>query len=289
VPGIVDEIPLSFACDGQTLVGILHLPAPAPSIGMIILVGGPQYRVGSHRQFMLLARSLASRGIAVLRFDCRGMGDSEGEFPGFEHIEPDLAAGVDAMMRRAPSLRRVVLWGLCDATTAICRHAPRDPRIAGVVLVNPWIRTEAGHARARLRHYYLSRLTQPDFLRKVARGKFDAIGSGCALLSSIGHALSAVSRGSPLGDGTAVNPLAQRMASDLQRFEGKILLILSGRDLTAREFDAATRHAREWRPIYADVRVTQRVLTDADHTFSRRAWRDQVADWTSDWVRGLAR
>jgi exosortase A-associated hydrolase 1 len=285
---IVDELPLSFACDGQTLVGILHLPQRAPSVGVIILVGGPQYRVGSHRQFLLLARSLALRGAAVLRFDCRGMGDSEGEFPGFEYIEPDLAAAVNAMTGRVPSLRRLVLWGLCDATTAICMHAPRDPRIAGVVLVNPWVRTESGHARAQLKHYYLSRLMQRDFLRKVLSGKFDTIGSARALLRSIGDAWGLAARRSPSGNGRPANALAQHMASDLRRFGGKILLILSGQDLTAREFDDVTRNAREWRPIYADVRVTRRTFSEADHTFSCRAWRDQVADWTWEWTKELA-
>jgi alpha/beta superfamily hydrolase len=45
---------------------------------VLVIVGGPQYRAGSHRQFTLLARSLAEQGFAVLRFDYRGMGDSTG-------------------------------------------------------------------------------------------------------------------------------------------------------------------------------------------------------------------
>src|SRR5262245_60307703 len=64
-----------FGCEGEELLGVLHEPAsdgatgtPA-STGVIIVVGGPQYRVGSHRQFVLMARELARRGHAVLRFD----------------------------------------------------------------------------------------------------------------------------------------------------------------------------------------------------------------------------
>ena len=54
---------LVFRCAGEELVGILH-PAPGAT-GVVIVVGGPQYRVGSHRQFLLLARRLAASGIPV--------------------------------------------------------------------------------------------------------------------------------------------------------------------------------------------------------------------------------
>src|SRR3974390_2928101 len=113
------ETPITFSCAGETLLGLIHLPASPPELGVVIVVGGPQFRVGSHRQFLLLARELARKGIAVLRFDCRGMGDSDGEFPGFEHIGPDVAAAVDTLVAQVPTLRRIVLWGLCDATLAI--------------------------------------------------------------------------------------------------------------------------------------------------------------------------
>jgi alpha-beta hydrolase superfamily lysophospholipase len=78
------EYPLRFDRAGVPLVGIVH-PAgkPAGDIGVVVVVGGPQYRVGSHRQFVLLARDLAAAGIPTLRFDTRGMGDSGGDFPGF--------------------------------------------------------------------------------------------------------------------------------------------------------------------------------------------------------------
>src|SRR5215471_15952260 len=90
--GRVDEVPVSFRSEQMDLIGLLHMPDPSPSLGVVIVVGGPQYRAGSHRQFVLLARDLASNGAAVLRFDCRGMGDSGGNFPGFERIGPDIAA-----------------------------------------------------------------------------------------------------------------------------------------------------------------------------------------------------
>jgi len=62
---------------------------------VLIIVGGPQYRVGSHRQFVLLARHLAAQGIPVMRFDVRGMGDSKGKPRNFGQLDDDLRAATD--------------------------------------------------------------------------------------------------------------------------------------------------------------------------------------------------
>src|SRR6185312_9356840 len=139
--------------------------------GVVIVVGGPQYRVGSHRQFVLLARALANAGIACLRFDYRGMGDAEGPFVGFTDVGADIGAAVDAFLARVPTLERIVLWGLCDGATASVFHAAADPRIAGLALFNPWVRTQAGEAKTALKHYYARRLADPAFWRKLAAGR----------------------------------------------------------------------------------------------------------------------
>ena len=276
------------------MLGVLHVETPDVTRGVLIVVGGPQYRAGSHRQFLLLARDLAQAGIPVLRFDCRGMGDSSGEFPGFEEIDADIAAAIDAFHARVPTLREVVIWGLCDAASAALFYAWRDPRVAGLVLLNPWARTEAGRARAYLRHYYLSRLVDPDLWRKIGRGEFSLGTALRSLLALVGQVWR--DRQDSVVKGAAVEtravsssrngPLPERMADGLRRFAGPVLLILSGDDLTAAEFRDTTQASRHWRCLLAQSRVTVLDFPEANHTFSRREWRDQVATWTRDWLRG---
>jgi alpha/beta superfamily hydrolase len=101
-----------FSCAGEQLLGILSQPELASATGVLIIVGGPQYRTGSHRQFVLLARALAEAGYPALRFDTRGMGDSGGEARNFERIDQDIAAAIDAIFQHCPQLQRVALWGL---------------------------------------------------------------------------------------------------------------------------------------------------------------------------------
>jgi exosortase A-associated hydrolase 1 len=121
-----EERALGFPCGDDTLVGIATVPAAPSGRGVLIVVGGPQYRVGSHRQFPLLARHLAAHGIAAMRFDYRGMGDSDGEERDFESIREDIRAALDAFTEAVPGMRDIVLWGLCDGASAAAMYAPDD-------------------------------------------------------------------------------------------------------------------------------------------------------------------
>lgn len=73
-----------FSVEGERLYGMLHLPTtPPPAQGypsVILLHGFTGNRTEYGRSFVLLARRLAALGIAALRFDFRGCGDSQGDF-----------------------------------------------------------------------------------------------------------------------------------------------------------------------------------------------------------------
>jgi len=276
----VEERALAFPCGQDWLYGVLSIPPAPGGRGVLIVVGGPQYRAGSHRQFTLLARSLAARGIPAMRFDYRGMGDSQGEARDFEAIGEDLRAALDTFMDAVPGMREVVLWGLCDAASATAIYAASDPRVVGLALLNPWVRTTEGIARTTLKHYYRARLLDPGFWRKLARGRFDLLGS----LKSMAGLARAATR-PQAAQGAAASPLPERMHAGLRAFKGPLLLVTSGADLTAREFCDLAGSAPSWKRLLDAPHVTWHRLEKADHTFSRRAWRDQVSDWTCDWLR----
>lgn len=273
------ERALTFACGEATLVGIVHAARGAVRRGVLIVVGGPQYRAGSHRQFLLLGRSLAKGGIPAMRFDHRGIGDSDDPYLGFEALHDDIAAAIDVFLAECPGVEEVVLWGLCDAASAILFYAHRDRRVAGIVLANPWVRTPQSEARAYLRHYYLRRLREPASWLGLLAGRVDPAATARSLSQ-----LLRKGRGGATAN-AARAPLPDRMAESLARFHGPMLLILSGQDLTAREFEDAVARSADWRRLLGHRRVRREDLPTADHTFSRRQWRDKVASWTLDWLR----
>ena len=180
-----------FPCDGEELVGVLHRPraGTAATCGVLIVVGGPQYRIGSHRQFVYLARALADQGIPVFRFDYRGMGDSSGRLSGYTDIQTDMACAIDAFQQKVAGLTKVVMWGLCDAATASVFYASGDERVKGLVLVNPWVYSPQGAAKAYLKHYYLDRLLSKGFWRKVLKGQYNPFSSASSLIGGGGDCL----------------------------------------------------------------------------------------------------
>ena len=270
------EKALVFPCVDDQLVGVLALPDRPAKRAVLIVVGGPQYRAGSHRQFTLLARELAKAGIAALRFDYRGMGDSTGSIRSFEHVQEDIRIGVDTLTQQVAAAQEVVIWGLCDAASAALFYAHTDPRISGLVLLNPWVRTEQGLARAQVRHYYSTRLLQRSFWSKLLSGEVNV---GRALSSFVARARDALAP----SQSVMTKPLPQRMEEGLRRFKGPVLFILSGADLTAQEFRDAAR-TPGWQSLLQEPRVTRQELAEANHTFARQDWRHRVEEATVSWV-----
>lgn len=78
----MSEHPFQFMVDGQTVRGTLHLPetATGPVPAVLWLHGFRGNRTEAHRLFLDGARRLAKLGIASLRFDFRGCGESDGDF-----------------------------------------------------------------------------------------------------------------------------------------------------------------------------------------------------------------
>lgn len=280
----IREDALIFPCAGEQLLGIVSRSAQPLEHGVLIVVGGPQYRVGSHRQFLLLSRRLAADGYPALRFDYRGMGDSSGSARAFEMVSEDIAAAIDAFMQACPTVRRVVLWGLCDAASAALLYvqSQQDPRIAGLVLLNPWVRSEASLAQTHIKHYYGRRLLQRAFWGKLLSGKLHPLESLREFLKNFTQA-----RGKAVPAQDKSRSFQDRMAEGLRQFSGGVLLILSGQDYTAKEFLAFAEANAGWSDLADTAKVSRLNVDAADHTFSSDASRRLVESATLDWLARL--
>lgn len=272
------ERALNLDCMGRRLCAILSEPATdnaSSGVGVVVVVGGPQYRAGSHRQFVLLARTLAANGHACLRFDYRGMGDAEGESLTFEATSPDIQAAIHALRREWAPLKRVVLWGLCDGASAILLHLIQQPNSAdGLCLLNPWVRTDESLAKTQIKHYYTRRLLQREFWFKLMRGGM----APRALKDFFSNLHTAASRPAPSGGYQA------RMAAAWRNFPGPILLLLSGNDYVAKEFlDHATTDAA-WVGLLERSGLSRQDLPGVDHTFSSAKHRTCVESLCVAWL-----
>lgn len=66
---------------GQKIFGVLHKPLKKSKHPVVLICHGlAGHKTGKYRLYVSLAKKLALEGIATLRIDYRGSGDSEGEF-----------------------------------------------------------------------------------------------------------------------------------------------------------------------------------------------------------------
>ncbi len=272
-----------FCCGDSRLVGITAIPAEGADVGVLILVGGPQYRVGSHRQFTLLARSLAEAGFASMRFDFTGMGDSEGGKRGFDKTEEDISAAIETLFGSNPGMSRVVLWGLCDAASSAMMFAYRHPRVAGMVLLNPWVHSGEYSPQVKLAHYYRPSFSRKDQWRRLFSGK---IRLAPALKELAADTLALVGRRTRrVADHASGRFFIDEMLDGLQQFQHNTLILLSGADLTAREFSTLIAHDPRWKAAISRPAILIKTIAAADHTFSQKHWKEEVSRLTIDWVK----
>ncbi len=74
------ELPTFFTADGEELFGMVTLPRDtAADTGVVVVAGaGTPVTTGRNRIHVRICRELAVRGVAALRFDFHGTGESTG-------------------------------------------------------------------------------------------------------------------------------------------------------------------------------------------------------------------
>ena len=273
------ESVVRFKACKTNLFGIFHQPRAPRQTAVIIVVGGPQYRVGSHRMFVRIARDLAAKGVPVLRFDVRGMGDSDGMFPGFEDLDTDIKAAVDCTLETCPLVKSVVLLGLCDGATAASFYAQEDQRISGLILLNPWVHTQLGEANTHIWYYYPQRIIQVQFWRRLLRGEVAIMSSMTELVAKIRRYTARVK------SNRSSDHFVTRMRKALTAFHGPVFVALSANDMTALEFHSLLEHDAAWQALAGKFRLFK--LEEADHTLSSQVSMTRFLLEVEAWLSSL--
>jgi uncharacterized protein len=252
----VNETPVTFKSQGQQVVGMWHRPGgrgPFPAV--VFLHGFTGNRTEAHRLFVLQARALAAAGIASLRFDFRGSGDSAGEF--HEMTVAGECADARAALRwlkQQPGIDRlrVGLLGMSMGGMVAAFTLETERPLKTAVLWNP-----VAYPRER-RDARMS----PEAVAELRRhGSADSGGwlIGAAFLQELGR----------------LNPLKA-----VRGVKAPVLLVSGTNDETV-----PVHHAAAYQKAFtrAGSDCALHAVHGADHCFSSRAWTAEVLAVTTQW------
>lgn len=240
----------TFECEGSRLVATLD--EAGGQTGLLLVSGGNEVRAGAWNGQARLAARIAAEGYPVMRFDRRGVGDSEGANGGFRSGAADLAAALAAFREHCPGLAHVVGFGNCDAASTLMLTGGAG--FDALVLSNPWTMEDGGEAPPAevVRAHYRRRLADPAAVARLLRGKV----SPRRLLGGLAAALRPAPR--------RAAGLAVEIAEGLAGFDGPVRFLVAGRDRTGLAFLA------RWDK--ADPRV--RTCADATHSYVEQEGQD---------------
>ena len=258
------ETLLTFRVDGQPLSAVFHRPAGRRSFPAVLFLHGlTGNKAENHRIFVTMARALSAAGIAALRFDFRGHGDSAGEFSQMTvaNERADALAALRALRRQpgADAARIGVLGLSMGGMIGMFTLAARPRAFKAAVFWNPVSDPVA------LRERRKSPLAQKQ-LRRLGVADHAGWPVGAAFLREL--------------DG--LHPL------DAARAVACPTLFVIGTEDQAVPIEEAVAY----RDVLAARAVPTRLhaVKGADHVFSSLAWTAETLGASLDWfIRHLGR
>ena len=270
----ITEQPLQLG-EGDRLLGILTLPAAveAQRPAFIIPNTGVEHRVGPNRMHVELARSLAEAGLVTVRLDLGGLGDSDVDpVRGRTESTQDLRMAMDALSQLGIA-NRFVLVGLCSGAHDAHQATKADERVCGAIFLD-------GYAYRTPRfwvHYAAQRLFAPHRIR---------------------NALERLEKRPGTFEGGVIDvdnleyfrvPPRETMRDDLAGFMRRgveLCFIYTGQVTMEYNYPGQLFDAFPQLRGYKKAKV--HYMLRADHTFTRRETRREMAALLTQWAAQIA-
>lgn len=292
------ETPMMFGESGK-LFGMLCRPTTPGHDGAcaILLNAGANSHIGWARMNVEFARKLAASGIASLRIDVAGLGDSApvaGRNPQIMYdLAPreDVGAAIDVLAGQGFSHH--VLIGLCSGAHTAFHTALADARVDAAVMVNLqkfiW-RDDYSLAVAVSQAYRATSAYQRgawrlETYKRLWRGEIDARGIALELGRRMARMTAARVRdiGRLFGEGGDETSLVRRCFRTLDARGARLLLVYSaddgGLDELALHMGAGGRRLRALQGVEIAI------IEGADHNLSQQAAREKLFELMAPFIR----
>ncbi|MDB4989408.1 MAG: hypothetical protein JWN04_4586 [Myxococcaceae bacterium] len=286
----------------ERLFGVLSMPRTtpnrAPNAAVVITNTGANHHIGTGRSSVKLARSLAQRGVTVLRFDASGIGESHASSGRNEnHLYSDDAAfNVSEALRYLQAQQRseaFVLVGLCAGAYMALRSALVEPRVVGQVLVNltifePTAAAAYQSGSFKARKVYRDALFDPKMWRRLFAGRVAVVPIARHLLKQAVRQLTAVTRSrvdAIFRPGATTDPV-ERDFRALGRRGTRTLMVHGSEDASLDALAIVLGEQAE--RIRDDPHFGLQLVSDADHVFTRALAQRQLHASVEAFVMDIA-
>ena len=292
--------------EGLRLFGVLHEPdtAPRSSLGFILLSPGVKMRVGPQRLYLRLTRLLVDLGVPVLRFDCHGLGDSEGTLPEeqlrdvYGQIEVGRFVGdtIDAMdwFQQRFGVNRFILSGLCGGAITGLLAGAKDARVAGLLAlgITPLIASRSADPSRYMTtgqlevigRTYFQKLVRPQaWIRLLTLQTDYRLLWRAVSRSLIGSTRQAPPAAPPEDDNAS--PLFPPAFFKVLGERRPMLLIFGGSDRLGWEFDEKFVARHRERLAGASNGYQIHTIAEANHVLSFGPWQDEMVEVSTAWLR----
>lgn len=288
------ETAVRFGAD-DNLVGVLCLPRETPKATVLLLNTGANYHIGCGRAAVAHARALAETGVASLRMDGLGVGESalvaDGPRSTLYRVDraADVSAALDFLAKHG--LTDVTPMGICSGATLAVFAALRDTRIKGLILGNIQVFGQLDPATIDAlldasfgsTSTYVSKAMSARSWARVFTGEVPLSKLASIFTALVRRKLAGLSSLLRLGSAPGKATDAQRNFATLARRGVRILVLHGDHDVGREEmnicFGAEGRFLRRLPGITLDV------VGGADHSLSSPVSRGAVRERLSAFLR----
>jgi pimeloyl-ACP methyl ester carboxylesterase len=299
---------------GHALHCILHEPersAERSDVVCLLLSPGVKTRVAPHRLYKKLADVFLARGIAVLRVDFYGLGDSEGEVDETQidqfyravqlgRYVGDTRSAID-FCERELGARRLIVGGLCGGAITGLLTAEQDARVAAVYAIGmpPILDGVAQHAAVNmtrgqlrsLRAKYVQKILQPTAWLRLLSFRSDfrlvlasAFGGGKRRWRTADrHGADGVAAPTP-PPAQNLNKAFVRALFRMLECRRPVLLLYGGTDRLYWEYQEKV--AEPWANSLRDApsQATVALVPNANHILGDPVWVARSRELTAEWL-----
>ncbi|NHV98469.1 MAG: alpha/beta hydrolase [Thaumarchaeota archaeon] len=253
----MEEKPIFVTVIGERIHGVMHVPDETPAPTVVFCHGFTGNRVEAHRLFVRAARKMSREGIAAVRFDFRGSGESEGEFENMTVSSEitDLNSVLSFLLERNEVARdKIGVVGLSLGGAVSILTAARNQMVKAVC---SW--------------------SSPAEFRIMSDG-LKAFGADLKTVTEKGYV--DLPSGFRVGKDFFTDILKHDVLDACSKITPRPILIMHGSGDTV----VPVKHAHM---LYEKAGEPKRlvIIDGADHTFTGREYEDRVIEITTEWFK----